>query len=217
MVGEAGSHLVQVISRAVAATGTAPRSSRPARDRRVRHRSSRTPPSRSRSSTDSFLRDRASDRRRQLQALQMNANEFMHLPVGVGAGYHSQDRVEHHRRQIEPLAFRATMVRIERKISNSDAGMRQPPISVVAYRFRHFCRGVLNGRHRSEQPPGEGQLQLLSGDDAVPRCCVTERACSKSRSRWPSGCRPQVYVVAKRSGFPRHGGKVYVDQGRPIF
>src|SRR5271157_1474266 len=27
---------------------------------------------------------------------------------------------------------------IERKISNSDAGMRQPPIRVVAYRFRHF-------------------------------------------------------------------------------
>ena len=46
-----------------------------------------------------------------VQALQMNANEFIHLTVGIGAGYHSQDRVEHQRRQIERLAFRATMVR----------------------------------------------------------------------------------------------------------
>ena len=40
----------------------------------------------------------------------MNANEFMHLPVGVGAGDHAEDRVQQHRRQIEPLAFVSPVV-----------------------------------------------------------------------------------------------------------
>ena len=48
--------------------------------------------------------------KRFVQALQMNANEFMHLPVGIGPGDHAENGVEQHGRQIEPLAFGATMV-----------------------------------------------------------------------------------------------------------
>ena len=79
----------------------------------------------------------------------MNANEFMHLPVGVGAGYHSQD-LEQHRRQIDRLPSAPRWSRIDRKISNSDAGMRQPPIRVVAYDSDFSARGSQIARHRSE-------------------------------------------------------------------
>jgi hypothetical protein len=40
----------------------------------------------------------------------MNANEFMHLPVGIGARDHAENGVEPNGGQIEPLAFGATMV-----------------------------------------------------------------------------------------------------------
>src|SRR5208282_5385188 len=40
----------------------------------------------------------------------MDANEFMHLPVRVGAGDHAQNRIQQHRRQIEPFAFRSPVV-----------------------------------------------------------------------------------------------------------
>src|SRR5208283_2239354 len=45
-----------------------------------------------------------------VQPLQMNANELMHLPVGVGPGDHAENGVQQHRGQIEPLAFVATTV-----------------------------------------------------------------------------------------------------------
>ena len=45
-----------------------------------------------------------------VQPLQMNANELMHLPVGVGTSDHAENGVQQHRGQIEPLAFVATTV-----------------------------------------------------------------------------------------------------------
>ena len=44
--------------------------------------------------------------------------------VSNGAGYHAQDRIQQHRRQIEPLAFRSPVVRDLRKISKSDICIR---------------------------------------------------------------------------------------------
>jgi hypothetical protein len=46
-----------------------------------------------------------------VQSKAMRANELVHLPIGVGAGDHGEDRVEQHGRKIEPLAFPATMIR----------------------------------------------------------------------------------------------------------
>jgi len=86
-----------------------------------------------------------------VQPLQVNTNEIMHLPVGVGPGDHAENGIQQHRGQIEPLAFVATMSGMVRKISSSDAGMGQPPIRVVAYRFRHFrSRESQIEPHRSE-------------------------------------------------------------------
>jgi len=45
-----------------------------------------------------------------IEKLAMNADELVHLTVGVGSGDHRKDGVKQHGRQIEPLAFGATMV-----------------------------------------------------------------------------------------------------------
>jgi hypothetical protein len=46
-----------------------------------------------------------------VQSQTMRANELVHLPIGIGAADHGDDRVEQHCRKIEPLAFSATMIR----------------------------------------------------------------------------------------------------------
>ena len=46
-----------------------------------------------------------------VEKLAMNADELVHLPVGVRAGDHREDRIEQHGGQIEPFALGATIVR----------------------------------------------------------------------------------------------------------
>src|SRR5271165_4016634 len=46
-----------------------------------------------------------------VEALAMDANELMHLPIGIGAGDDRQDRIEQHGRQLEPPALPAPMIR----------------------------------------------------------------------------------------------------------
>ena len=45
-----------------------------------------------------------------VQPLQMNANEFMNLPIRVGSCDHADNSGEQHGGQIEPFAFSTTMV-----------------------------------------------------------------------------------------------------------
>ena len=70
---------------------------------------------------------------RLVQTLTMNANEFMHLPIGIGSGDHAEDRVQQHGSQIEALAFGAAMIRDRaqnlqqqrRHPTTSDSGCRR--------------------------------------------------------------------------------------------
>jgi hypothetical protein len=41
----------------------------------------------------------------------MGANEFMQLPIGLGARDHAEDRVEQHRRQLGPPPLPPPMIR----------------------------------------------------------------------------------------------------------
>jgi len=75
---------------------------------------------------------------RLIQALAMNANEFLHLTVRIGSRHHARDRIQQHRRQIEPLALGAPTIRD--RLQNLQPRRRHPTtaIRVVAHRFRHL-------------------------------------------------------------------------------
>ncbi len=53
---------------------------------------------------------------RLVQTNTVNANEFMHLPIGIGSRDHADNRIQQHRRQIEALAFGAATIRDSAKI-----------------------------------------------------------------------------------------------------
>jgi hypothetical protein len=67
-----------------------------------------------------------------VQAPAMYANEFMQLPIRIGAGDHAQDRVEQHCRQFKPLPFPPPMIgnraqnlqKRHRHPTTSDSGCR---------------------------------------------------------------------------------------------
>jgi len=67
-----------------------------------------------------------------VETLAMDTHELVHLPIGIGAGDHGEDRVEQHRGQVEALAFPATMLRNgpqnlqerDRHATTSDSGCR---------------------------------------------------------------------------------------------
>ena len=69
---------------------------------------------------------------RRVQALAMNTNEFMHLPVRIGSRHHAEDRVKQHCRQIKTLALGAPTIRDRpqnlqqrrRHATTSDSGCR---------------------------------------------------------------------------------------------
>ena len=46
-----------------------------------------------------------------VERLAMDADELVHLPIGIGAADHRDDRVEQHGREIEPAPFDATAIR----------------------------------------------------------------------------------------------------------
>jgi hypothetical protein len=63
----------------------------------------------------------------------MNANKFMHLPIGIGSRDHADNRIQQHRRQIEALAFGTATIldsakyfqQRQRHPTTSDSGCRR--------------------------------------------------------------------------------------------
>src|SRR5208283_679777 len=99
-----------------------------------------------------------------------------------------------------------------RKTSSSDAGMGQPPIRVVAYRFRHFRPRESPDRTsklREMNSPG-GLLQLLGM--SLPPCCRFHPAEVKEplRSDFGSSCCLHPPVVGSAFGATHFRGHIRV-------